>query len=101
MIDGGAGGSGLYLGLEIGGTKLQVFTGDACARIVERHRFNVDPSSGGAGIRAQLEQVIPVLAKRVRPAAVRRLSWLIMTRISERLARPCAVPAPGSIRFST
>ncbi len=70
MIDGGAGGSGLYLGLEIGGTKLQVFTGDACARIVERHRFNVDPSSGGAGIRAQLEQVIPALAKRVRPAAV-------------------------------
>jgi len=70
MIDGGAGGGGLYLGLEIGGTKLQVFTGDGSARIVERHRFNVDPSSGGAGIRAQLEQVIPAIAKRVRPLAV-------------------------------
>jgi glucokinase len=70
MIDGSAGGGGLYLGLEIGGTKLQVFTGDASARILERHRFNVEPSSGGAGIRAQLEQIIPALAKRVRPAAV-------------------------------
>jgi glucokinase len=70
MIDGSAGGGGLYLGLEIGGTKLQVFTGDASARIVERHRFPVDPASGGAGIRAQLEQIIPALAKQVRPVAV-------------------------------
>jgi glucokinase len=70
MIDGGAGNGGLYLGLEIGGTKLQVFTGDATGRIVERHRFPVEAASGGAGIRAQLEQIIPALAKRVRPAAV-------------------------------
>ncbi|HEV7924962.1 MAG TPA: ROK family protein [Verrucomicrobiae bacterium] len=70
MIDSGGGGSELYLGLEIGGTKLQVFTGDAGARIVERHRFQVEPASGGAGIRAQLEQIIPALAKRIRPAAV-------------------------------
>ena len=69
MIDGVAGG-GLYLGLEIGGTKLQVFTGDAGARIVERHRFTIEASSGAAGIRAQLEKVIPALAKRVRPKAV-------------------------------
>jgi len=69
MIDSGAEG-GLYLGLEIGGTKLQVFTGDAGARIVERHRFPVEPASGGAGIRGQLEQIIPALAKRIRPAAV-------------------------------
>jgi glucokinase len=70
MIDGGAGGDGLYLGIEIGGTKLQVFTGDAKARIVDRHRFPVEPSSGSAGIRAQLEDIIPALAKRVRPVAV-------------------------------
>jgi len=70
MIDGGDGGGGLYLGIEIGGTKLQVFSGDDCARIVERHRFVVDPSAGGAGIRAQLEQIIPALAKRIRPKAV-------------------------------
>jgi glucokinase len=70
MIDHDAGNSGLYLGLEIGGTKLQVFTGDASGRIVERQRFAVEAASGGAGIRAQLAQIIPALAKRVRPAAV-------------------------------
>jgi len=70
MIDSAAGGGELYLGLEIGGTKLQVFTGDAAASIVERHRFPVEPGRGGAGIRAQLEHVIPALAKRIRPAAV-------------------------------
>jgi glucokinase len=70
MIDGGDGGGGLYLGIEIGGTKLQVFTGDETARVLERHRFPVEPSKGGAGIRAQLEQIIPPLAKRVRPKAV-------------------------------
>jgi glucokinase len=70
MIDEGAGSGGLYLGLEIGGTKLQVVTGDGNARIVERHRFQVDPASGGAGIRAQLEKIIPALAERVRPIAV-------------------------------
>jgi glucokinase len=70
MIDGGDGGGGLYLGIEIGGTKLQVFTGHGPARVEERHRFTVEASSGGAGIRAQLEQIIPELAKRVQPKAV-------------------------------
>jgi glucokinase len=65
MIDGGDGGGSLYLGIEIGGTKLQVVTGDDRARIVERNRFAVDPSAGGAGIRAQLEQIIPALANRI------------------------------------
>jgi glucokinase len=70
MIDGGDEGGCLYLGIEIGGTKLQVFTGDDQARVVERHRFPVEASSGGAGIRAQLEKIIPALAKRLRPKAV-------------------------------
>jgi glucokinase len=70
MIDGGAGGDGLFLGIEIGGTKLQVFTGHGSGRVTERHRFPVEASSGGAGIRAQLEQIIPPLAKRLRPTAV-------------------------------
>jgi glucokinase len=70
MIDGGAGSGGLCLGIEIGGTKLQVFTGHGPAQVVERHRFAVEASSGGAGIRAQLEQIIPALAKSVRPTAV-------------------------------
>jgi glucokinase len=70
MIDGGAGGGGLCLGIEIGGTKLQVFAGHGSGRVVERHRFPVEASSGGAGIRAQLEQILPPLVKRVRPTAV-------------------------------
>jgi len=70
MGDGSDGGGGLYLGIEIGGTKLQVFTGDATGRVVARHRLSVEPSSGGAGIRAQLERTIPALAQSVRPLAV-------------------------------
>ncbi|HEY3862230.1 MAG TPA: ROK family protein [Verrucomicrobiae bacterium] len=70
MIDGPAEGGGLYLGIEIGGTKLQVFLGADGARISERHRAAVDPSSGGAGLRAQLERIVVPLAKRVRLAAV-------------------------------
>jgi glucokinase len=69
MIDiSGAGGR--LLGIEIGGTKLQVFVGDAAGNVVERNRFTVDPSSGAAGIRAKLEKVIPELVQRVRPKAI-------------------------------
>jgi glucokinase len=59
-----------YLGLEIGGTKLQVFSGADAAHVDERHRFPVEPAGGGAGLRAQLERIIPPLAQRLRPAAV-------------------------------
>jgi glucokinase len=70
MTERGEGGRGFYLGVEIGGTKLQVCVGDAGGRIVEPHRLPVRASSGAAGIRAQLEQTIPELARRFRPAAV-------------------------------
>src|ERR1700733_6011843 len=70
MIDASDGGGGLYLGIEIGGTKLQVFLGQDAGHITERHRFPVEPASGSAGLRAQLERIIPPLAQRVRLAAV-------------------------------
>jgi glucokinase len=70
MIDGGDGGGGLYLGIEIGGTKLQAFSGGEDAHIVERHRFPVEPAGGGAGLRAQIERIIPSLAQRHRLAAL-------------------------------
>jgi len=70
MIDSDGGSGGLYLGIEIGGTKLQVFVGDEKAGVLERHRFQVEPSQGGAGIRTQLEKIIPTLASHVRPKAV-------------------------------
>ena len=59
-----------YLGIEIGGTKLQVFLGRDAANIVERHRFVVEPASGGEGLRTQLERIIPALTKRMPLAAV-------------------------------
>lgn len=70
MIDAAVEGGVHYLGVEIGGTKLQVFVGESGARILERHRFTVDPAGGGAGLRSQLERIIPPLAKRTPLAAV-------------------------------
>jgi len=54
-----------FLGIEIGGTKLQLVTGDTCARVSQRWRFDVDAARGGAGIRAQIESALPeILAAR-------------------------------------
>ncbi|HZM04478.1 MAG TPA: ROK family protein [Candidatus Saccharimonadales bacterium] len=69
MTKSGDKGVGLYLGIEIGGTKLQVCVGHGDGRIAERLRFAVDPASGAAGIRGQLEKTIPALARRVQPGA--------------------------------
>lgn len=44
-----------YLGIEIGGTKLQLVLGDEQARILERFRFLVNPDKGARGIRKQIE----------------------------------------------
>jgi glucokinase len=63
-------GGGLYLGIEIGGTKLQICVGDGTAQILERICFTVDKTAAAAGIRRQLEQTIPDLSKRVKPAAI-------------------------------
>ena len=38
----------LYLGIEIGGTKLQLVVGDVSANIVQRRRMKVTPDEGGA-----------------------------------------------------
>jgi glucokinase len=46
------------LGMEIGGTKLQIVSGDAEGHIVERWRCQVDPSKGGQGIRKQIGAVL-------------------------------------------
>jgi glucokinase len=59
-----------YLGIEIGGTKLQIFVGNAAGQIVERLQFTVDKSAGAAGIRSQLEKSVPELSRRLKPIAV-------------------------------
>jgi hypothetical protein len=59
-----------YLGIEIGGTKLQIVRGDPAGQILERRRFTVDVPRGGAGIREQLERTLPELLAMARPAGV-------------------------------
>lgn len=49
-----------FLGIEIGGSKLQLFAGDEGARILERCRLTVDRKRGGEGIRAQIQTHLPV-----------------------------------------
>ncbi len=44
----------VFVGIEIGGTKIQIVTGDDHARILDRHRFTADKALGGEGIRAQI-----------------------------------------------
>jgi glucokinase len=50
-----------YLGIEIGGTKLQLVVGDDSATILDRYRFHVDPCKGGEGIRGQIQRALPGL----------------------------------------
>ena len=59
-----------YLGLEIGGTKLQIVAGDDGAQIVERRRFRVQRELGGSGIREQLARAVPELVAKFQPAAI-------------------------------
>ncbi len=51
----------MFLGIEIGGTKLQLALGSADGQIAERRKLGVEAGRGAAGIRAQLEQAIPKL----------------------------------------
>jgi glucokinase len=58
-----------FLGIEIGGTKLQIVAGRHEA-ICERKKLEVNPASGAAGIRAQIQNVLPGLIERWNPTAV-------------------------------
>jgi glucokinase len=53
----------MILGIEIGGTKLQLVRGDAAGHIQHRLRLQVDPEAGAAGIRAQIEGAMPELTR--------------------------------------
>ena len=59
-----------FLGIEIGGSKLQLVAGDETAAIVERQRFTVDKAQGAEGIQWQIAATLPALAARWKPAAV-------------------------------
>ncbi len=59
-----------FLGIEIGGTKLQLVVGNADARITVRRRFTVDKVRGGAGIREQIAGALSELMALAKPAAI-------------------------------
>ncbi len=60
----------MLLGIEIGGTKLQLVLGDESARIRERLRLSVDPTHGGSGIREQINRALPNLVRGRKVAGV-------------------------------
>src|SRR5690606_25388103 len=47
-----------FIGIEIGGTKLQIVLGNDQAEILERFRFVVDTTDGAAGIRNQIREAL-------------------------------------------
>jgi glucokinase len=53
----------MILGIEIGGTKLQLVLGDAAGQISERRKLAVDPSQGAAGIHRQIEGALSELVR--------------------------------------
>ncbi|HVR34286.1 MAG TPA: ROK family protein [Methylomirabilota bacterium] len=61
---------GSCIGIEIGGSKLQLVRGDAEGRIQQRHRLPVDRQSGGIGIRRQIESVLKELIADAPPVAI-------------------------------
>jgi len=50
-----------YLGIEIGGSKLQLVTGDGHGNILARWQFAVQPQAGAQAIRVQIESVLRTL----------------------------------------
>ena len=58
-----------YVGIEIGGTKLQLVLGDAQGQIIQRRKLAVDQTKGAAGIRNQIEATLPQLIGHQSPTA--------------------------------
>jgi glucokinase len=58
------------LGIEIGGTKLQLVLGDAHPKIVDGRRLPVNPALGAPGIRDQIQGALPELLGSRKLAAV-------------------------------
>ncbi len=56
----------MYLGIEIGGTKLQLGVGLGDGQILSLWRGTVDPAKGGPGILAQIEAAIPLLLEQAK-----------------------------------
>src|SRR3974390_3738461 len=59
----------MNLGIEIGGTKLQLVGGEH-GRIKERRRLVVDPRFGAAGIRDQIQKTLPGFSDGIQAVGV-------------------------------
>src|SRR5215471_10142616 len=61
---------GLYGGIEIGGTKLQMVLGDEHGKIHSRRKLSVDQNQGAAGIREQIQRALPDLIRGQNVSAI-------------------------------
>src|ERR1041384_2998446 len=62
--------SASYLGVEIGGTKLQMVAGNAERNISERRRLTVVPAKGAPGIREQIQETLTGLVSGGKAVAI-------------------------------
>lgn len=60
----------MRLGIEIGGTKLQLFTSDASQQITQRFRLAIDPAKGAEGILAQIAATIDQITTPIQSIGV-------------------------------
>lgn len=61
----------MFVGIEIGGSKLQIVTGDESATIADRYRFEVKPHEGSAAILSNIERAFSSFdAKQVKAVGV-------------------------------
>jgi glucokinase len=77
-----------YIGVEIGGTKLQVVLGDAEAGIVARRRYVVERGRGAEGIRANIGRAIGELTDGVGGMATPPLRGHESTPIEKHSSQP-------------
>ncbi|WP_406695452.1 ROK family protein [Singulisphaera sp. Ch08] len=55
----------LLLGIEIGGTKLQLGLGRGDGQILALERRTIEPARGAAGILGQISEIVPILLSRI------------------------------------
>jgi glucokinase len=60
----------MLLGIEIGGTKLQLVSASAPNQILERRKLSVEAAKGAAGIRELIQRTLPELIAREKPRAI-------------------------------
>jgi len=59
-----------YLGIEIGGTKLQVVAGDDALQVTHRYRAAIKKEHGAAGILKQVETLLDEVTGKIEPVAI-------------------------------